>query len=209
MNHPTTYLRSYDSPLGPMTLAALAGDGLPDGGALTGAWFDGQAHDRAGVPAAAVVIAEGRQPTGEGTSGPSDAASSRGPRVLVEACSSLDAVFSGHDPGEPPTLAAQGTPYQQCVWEQLRAIPRGSTRSYRQIAQAVEARTGRRGSARAVGGAVGRNPLSVFVPCHRVVGSDGALTGYAGGVRRKIWLLRSEGVDQAHLRPPAEDPPDR
>ena len=86
------------------------------------------------------------------------------------------------------------TDFQQRVWARLRAIPRGQTRAYGQIADAVEAEIGHRCSARAVGGAVGRNPISVIVPCHRVVGADGSLTGYAGGTDRKMWMLRLEGA---------------
>ena len=77
----------------------------------------------------------------------------------------------------------------------MLAIPRGSTRTYGQLARRIAALTGRRGSARAVGGAVGRNPISIMVPCHRVVGADGAVVGYAGGTDRKIRLLRLEGAD--------------
>lgn len=187
-----TWTAAYASPLGAMTLAAIMGEGLPDGGALVGAWFDGQAHDRAGVPEDAAVLA---------TDDPA------APAVLAEAAAWLDAYFAGRDAGEPPTLAAEGTPYQQEVWAQLRAIPAGETRTYGQLAEAIEARTGHRGSARAVGGAVGRNPLSVVVPCHRVVAADGALTGYAGGTDRKTWLLRHEGVDLPGLGIPQDGLP--
>ena len=81
-----------------------------------------------------------------------------------------------------------GTPFQQSVWKQLQAIPCGETRSYRQLAASL----GQPNASRAVGAAVGRNPLSLFIPCHRVIGSTGSLTGYAGGIERKQWLLRHE-----------------
>jgi methylated-DNA-[protein]-cysteine S-methyltransferase len=87
-------------------------------------------------------------------------------------------------------LHAAGTPWQQAVWRELRAIPAGGSTDYGAIARAL----GKPQAARAVGAAVGRNPLSVIVPCHRVLGRDGALTGYAGGLDRKRWLLRLEGV---------------
>ena len=175
----STYVQAYSSPLGPMTLAASTGEGLPDGGALTGVWFDGQAHDRAGLPDDAVLVSPGDD--GE-------------PVVLAAVRVWLDATFAGTDPGKPPLLAPAGTDFQLRVWEQLRAIPRGQTLTYGQIAARLEPVLGRPTSARAVGGAVGRNPLSVVVPCHRVLGADGVLTGYAGGPERKAGLLRSEGA---------------
>ena len=173
------HLRACAFPLGAMTIAARTGPGAPDGGELIGVWFDGQAHDRAGLPRDAVV-----EPAGPGE-----------PAVLAAARTWLERYFAGEDPGAPPPLAPAGTAFQQRVREQLLAIPRGSTRTYGEISRAIEADTGRRASARAVGGAVGRNPISVIVPCHRVVGADGAVVGYAGGTDRKIRLLRLEGAD--------------
>jgi len=85
-------------------------------------------------------------------------------------------------------LTWQGTDFQRMVWEQLLAIPYGETSSYGEIAEAI----GRPRAARAVGMAVGQNPISIIVPCHRVIGSDGSLTGYGGGLRRKEWLLSHE-----------------
>ena len=173
------HLRACAFPLGAMTLAARTGPGAPDGGELIGVWFDGQAHDRAGLPDDAVV-----EPAGPGE-----------PVVLAAARAWLERYFAGEDPGAPPPLAPAATAFQQRVREQLLAIPRGSTRAYGQLARRIAALTGRRGSARAVGGAVGRNPISIMVPCHRVVGADGAVVGYAGGTDRKIRLLRLEGAD--------------
>lgn len=176
----TQLLAAYRSPLGPMTLAVeTAGAHLPAGGALVGAWFDGQAYDRAGTSDDALDVVAAGLPE---------------PPVLVAARSWLDRYFAGGEPGVPPALAARGTPFQQQVWSLLRQIPRGQTRTYGQLAQAVAAATGRACSARAVGRAVGRNPVSVIVPCHRVVGAGGRLTGYAGGTARKEALLRLEGV---------------
>ena len=94
-----------------------------------------------------------------------------------------------HDPDLPP-LDPHGTPFQLAVWTQLRAIPRGASTSYGAIAQAL----GKPQASRAVGAAVGRNPLGILVPCHRVLGANGALTGYASGLALKIQLLQQEGV---------------
>lgn len=103
----------------------------------------------------------------------------------------LRAYFAG-DLGALDGLAVDpgGTPFQRAVWNALRAIPAGETRSYADIARAV----GRPSAVRAVGAANGRNPVAIVVPCHRVVGSDGSLTGYAGGIARKRWLLAHEGA---------------
>ncbi len=127
----------------------------------------------------------------------------------------LDAPVRPHDPlfgqatvqlkryfaGEPISfdlpLDLLGTPFQQSVWRALLAIPAGSTRSYGAIAQHLAAAT----AVRAVGGAVGRNPVSVIVPCHRVVGANGSLTGYAGGVDRKLALLNLEGAASRQRAP--------
>ena len=174
---------TYDSPLGPMTLAAETGEDLSAGGVLVGVWFDGQRHDRAGM--------DGRGAERAFVIGPG---SDDGPAVLADARAWLDRYFAGEEPAQLPALAARGTDFQQRVWAQLRTIPYGSTRTYGQIADAVEAQTGHRCSARAVGGAVGRNPIGIIVPCHRVVGADGSLTGYAAGTDRKTRLLRLEGV---------------
>jgi methylated-DNA-[protein]-cysteine S-methyltransferase len=114
----------------------------------------------------------------------------------------LAAYFSGRDPAFDVPLRLHGTPFQRAVWEALRALPRGSTASYAAIARRLRSPA----AVRAVGGAVGRNPVSIFVPCHRVVGSDGSLTGYAGGLARKIRLLELEGVRLAGRPPQRVDP---
>ena len=152
----------YESPLGPMLLAAT------DRG-LAGVWFVGQRH------------------------GPDSRDWREDPRhpVLREAVAQLAAWFAGERSRfELPLDLQAGTPFQQDVWKALLAIPRGGTTSYAELAR----RVGRPSAARAVGAAVGRNPLSVVVPCHRVVGSGGGLTGYAGGLERKTALLRLEGA---------------
>lgn len=99
----------------------------------------------------------------------------------------LDLYFSGFQPDFTPPLHLSGTPFQQKVWGILTSIPYGQTMTYGQIAALVGCK-----SAQAVGGAVGRNPISILVPCHRVVGAGGSLTGYAGGVDKKAALLQLE-----------------
>jgi methylated-DNA-[protein]-cysteine S-methyltransferase len=153
--------------LGDVRLAA-AGD------ALVGLWFDGQRH----LPA---------QLDGPGAWPVDDAHP-----VLRAAGEQVQAYLRGESRQFTLTLdLAGGTPFQQAVWRLLLAIPRGRTTSYAAIAQAL----GKPAAVRAVGAAVGRNPLSLAVPCHRVLGSGGALTGYAGGLQRKTALLQLEEAD--------------
>lgn len=109
--------------------------------------------------------------------------------ILTETVRWLDVYFSGKDPDILPPLHPQGSPFRQTVWDILLTIPRGQTMTYGEIARRLGVR-----SAQAVGGAVGHNPISILIPCHRVVGSDGSLTGYAGGFDRKTRLLQLEGA---------------
>ena len=107
----------------------------------------------------------------------------------------LDQYFSGKIPDFTPHIHLEGTPFQKEVWEILLTIPYGQTVTYKHIAQLIAKRRGlppNKMSAQAVGGAVGRNPIPIIVPCHRVIGTDGTLTGYAGGLWRKQWLLEHE-----------------
>ena len=162
------YIAKYATPLGEATLAS-------DDERLIGFWFDGQKYDRD-----ALVGEEFCEKTTP---------------VLIAAKKWLDVYFSGKDPGAPPPLRLTGSPFQRLVGELMTTIPYGRATTYGALAATVARRQGRdKTSARAVGGAVGRNPISIFVPCHRVVGADGRLTGYAGGLERKIWLLEKEGV---------------
>ena len=161
------YMGRYDSPLGPITLAG-------EDGALTGLWFDGQKYFGAGLPAGT--------PEGE-------------PPVFRQVRAWLDRYFRGEDPGPAPPLAPAGTAFQRAVWEVLREIPYGRTATYGQVAQAAGCGLGRNTSPRAAGSAVGRNPISLLIPCHRVVGAGGSLTGYAGGLERKEALLKLEGAE--------------
>jgi len=108
--------------------------------------------------------------------------------VLREAALQLDAYFAGRRSRFELALAASGTPFQQRVWAAIASVPAGETLSYAELAQ----RAGCPGSARAAGAATGRNPLAIVVPCHRIIGSDGSLTGYAGGLERKRALLAHE-----------------
>ena len=113
--------------------------------------------------------------------------------VLVQTVSWLDAYFAGERPEAAVPVSLEGTDFQRQVWEILRQIPYGAVRTYGDIARELEAKTGKRMSAQAVGGAVGKNPVGILIPCHRVVGANGKLTGYAWGIEKKAWLLRHEG----------------
>jgi methylated-DNA-[protein]-cysteine S-methyltransferase len=108
----------------------------------------------------------------------------------------LDIYFSGKEPDFMPPLMPQGSPFQKSIWSLLGKIPYGQTASYGGIAKQYEMENkGRHTSARAVGGAVGHNPISILIPCHRVIGKSGDLTGYAGGIGVKLKLLQIEGID--------------
>ena len=136
---------------------------------VAGIWFEGQKH----MPDNSAWPVQPRHP------------------VLREAVQQLKAYFSGARQAFDLPLDLQGgTPFQQAVWRELLAIPAGGTTSYGMLSR----RIGRPAAVRAVGAAVGRNPLSVVVPCHRVLGAHGALTGYAGGLERKSALLQLEGA---------------
>ena len=154
----------YLSPLGEIILAS-------DGEALTGLWFAGQKYEGATLA-----------PEHEEKDLP----------VFDETRRWLDVYFAGKDPGFPPPLRLRGTDFRKTVWEILLTIPYGETTTYGEIAAQIARETGGSVSARAVGGAVGHNPVSLIVPCHRVVGADGSLTGYAGGIDRKKALLALE-----------------
>mgnify|MGYP000934857446 FL=1 len=117
--------------------------------------------------------------------------------VLTETARWLDVYFSGKDPDILPPLHPQGSPFRQAVWNILLTIPRGQTMTYGEIARRLGVR-----SAQAVGGAVGHNEISIIVPCHRVVGTNGSLTGYAGGIDKKIKLLQLEKADMESLFTP-------
>ena len=114
--------------------------------------------------------------------------------ILLQTEQWLDAYFRGDNPSVNMPLALEGTEFHKQVWNILLTIPYGKTRSYGEIAREMAALSGKKKmSAQAVGQAVGKNPISIVIPCHRVVGIKGQLTGYAGGLENKIWLLRHEG----------------
>lgn len=139
-----------------------------DGTFLTGLWFDGQEHYASTL---GPVRKEAALP------------------VFSEAECWLDLYFSGRNPGFTPALALHGTPFRKAVWEILLSVPYGKTVTYSGLTELLSLP---RASARAVGGAVAHNPVSLVVPCHRVVGAGGSLTGYAGGLSRKAKLLEME-----------------
>ena len=169
------YIQNYDSPLGKIVLAC-------DNEGLTGLWFD------SGLP-------DGACPEGEYETipHPHHASASRW----------LDDYFARRDPCFLPPLHFIGTEFQKDVWEELLKIPYGRTKSYGEIAADVAAKRGMpQMAAQAVGGAVSRNRIPIIVPCHRVVGADGNLTGYTGGIERKIVLLALEGADLSRMTLP-------
>lgn len=119
------------------------------------------------------------------------------PRPFGGVIDQLDEYFAGERTEFDLPLRLDGTPFQRTVWEQLRLIPYGETRSYGQLADAL----GKSGASRAVGLANGKNPVGIIVPCHRVIGSTGSLTGYGGGLDRKRRLLAFEGSSRVGTEP--------
>jgi methylated-DNA-[protein]-cysteine S-methyltransferase len=165
---PMDYIHHYHSPLGGITMAS-------DGKALTGLWFDGQKHFAETLSAAY---------------------SERDLSAFDEAVRWLDIYFGGKDPGFIPALNMRTTEFRKAIWKVLLTIPYGETMTYGQIAERIATQLNvHRMSAQAVGGAVGHNAISLIIPCHRVVGADGSLTGYAGGIDKKMKLLQMEGMD--------------
>ncbi len=163
----------YETPLGFVRML-ICGD------AVCGLWFEGEGERQ-----------EYEARMAEHPSAP--VFSGREAAVLTKALAWLNAYFAGEDPGPVPPLRLEGTAFRRRVWEVLQTIPYGQTMTYGQIARVLAEERGiERMSAQAVGGAVGHNPVSLMVPCHRVVGSKGGLTGYAGGVERKAALLELE-----------------
>ncbi len=161
------YLKKYSSPIGILTLSS-------DGENLTGLWIEGQKYF-------------GR--TLEKETSEKDLA------VFEKAAEWLDSYFRGERPKMRLPLAPKGSDFQKEVWKILMTIPYGETITYSQIAKKIAENRGIPSmSAQAVGGAVGHNPISIIIPCHRVVGSDGSLTGYAGGIQKKKALLQIEKI---------------
>lgn len=164
-----TKMTSYSSPLGEMLLAA-------EDDKLTGAWFTDAKYFGSTLRA--------------------DRTWAENDPVLKHAAAWLDAYFSRSAPDpDALNLRIEGSDFRRNVLDALRRIPYGQTTTYGAIAAEIAEQTGKRVSAQAVGGAVGHNPLTIFVPCHRVLGADGSLTGYAGGLERKQMLLRLEAEE--------------
>lgn len=175
MEEKMIYTGTYESPLGRITLSASET-------ALTGLWFDGQKYFGSTLPSQ-----YGERPL----------------PVLEEAKRWLDIYFQGKEPDFMPPLELGAASFRRDVWEILRSVPYGQTITYGRIAAQIARQRGLPSmSAQAVGGAVGHNPISLLIPCHRVVGSNGSLTGYAGGIGRKVKLLELEGADVSAFRIP-------
>lgn len=169
------YISKYTSPLGAITLAS-------NGEALTGLWFDGQKYFGANLSKEYKNV---ELP------------------VFKQTKEWLNLYFKGQKPDFIPLLALQASEFRLAVWQILLEIPYGQTLSYGDISAVLAKQKGLKTmSAQAVGGAVGHNPISIIIPCHRVVGSNGNLTGYAGGLEKKIALLQLEGADMGALFTP-------
>ncbi|MCM1299866.1 MAG: methylated-DNA--[protein]-cysteine S-methyltransferase [Firmicutes bacterium] len=162
---PVTYICHYDSPMGGITLAS-------GGKELTGLWFDGQKYFGSTV---------------------SERCAEKPLPVFDLTMHWLDIYFSGKAPDFTPPLKTEATPFRKEVWEILLTIPFGQTMTYGEIADRIARRRGlAKMSPQAVGGAVGHNCVSLIIPCHRILGANGSLTGYAGGIDRKRRLLAME-----------------
>ena len=166
------YTCIYKSKLGSILLSA-------DEIGLTGLWFEGQKYFANTLPEEHI---------------------SQETSILTDAKKWLDVYFSGVEPKFTPALHSTGSTFRQAVWQILLQIPYGQTITYGEIArQMSEIQNTPHMSAQAVGGAVGHNEISIIIPCHRVVGTNGSLTGYAGGIDKKIALLKLEHTDMSHL----------
>ena len=165
------YTMQYRSPLGMLTLTGTCDT-------ITGLWFENQKYFGSTLNAQAV---ENQTP------------------AFHLASAWLDQYFHGEYPMFSLPLTPSGSLFQQNVWNILRQIPYGTLTTYGTIAKQLQKQTGKRVSAQAVGGAVGHNPISILIPCHRVVGATGNLTGYAAGIETKIQLLRLEGISMDHF----------
>ena len=166
------YTSHYESPLGAMLLAA-------DDEGMTGLWFEGQKY-----------FARLLAPAHKEMDNP----------ILREAKRWLVVYFSGRKPDFQVPIQMNGTAFQKEVWDILLTIPYGQTMTYGAIAGRIAEKHGlSRMSSQAVGGAVGHNEISILIPCHRVVGTNGSLTGYAGGIDKKIQLLKLEKADMSHF----------
>lgn len=159
------YINTYASPLGIIIMGS-------NGKQLTGLWFEGQKHFD--------------HPSG-------DRPQHHSFPIFDETRTWLDVYFQGKRPTFTPPILLNDTPFRRTVWQLLLTIPYGETTTYKDIAMKWARQHGVKSmSSQAVGGAVGRNPISIIIPCHRIIGTNGSLTGYAGGLDRKRWLLQLE-----------------
>ena len=166
------YIYHYSSPLGGITIAS-------NGIEITGLWFDGQKY-----------FADTLSKVHEEKALP----------VFDETKKWLDIYFNGTPPDFTPPLSMNTTPFRKAVWNILLGIPFGKTITYGEISKIIAKQFGiDKMSAQAVGGSVGHNSISLIIPCHRVVGTNGSLTGYAGGLEKKVWLLTMEKVNLSKL----------
>ena len=160
------YIYKYISPIGIITMTS-------NGTALTGLWYNGQKYF-------ARTLSEPYE--------------EKLLPVFEDTIKWLDIYFGGAVPDFTPELSVHSTPFRKAVYDILLTIPYGKTKTYGEIAEILARQTGKKKmSSQAVGGAVGHNPISIIIPCHRVVGADGSLIGYAGGIDRKRFLLELEG----------------
>lgn len=166
---------SYISPVGTLLMES-------NGNSLTGLWINGQKYfpSHVSFPQTDVTLS-----------------------VFQQTKEWLKCYFNGEVPDFMPHMQLSGTPFQLSVWKILQQIPYGETVTYKEIANEIARQYHLPTmSAQAVGGAVGHNPISIIIPCHRVIGSNGSLTGYAGGIEKKLALLKLEGVNTARLKLP-------
>lgn len=164
------YTTTYNSPIGNILLAC-------DDSSLIGLWFSSQKHFAATLSPKYIHLED----------------SAALPLPLSKSIHWLDVYFNGRTPDFMPPIQLTGTPFQMDVWKILQNIPHGKTMTYGEIASILAKQRGISSmSPQAVGNAVGHNPISIIIPCHRVIGSNGSLTGYAGGIERKRALLTLE-----------------
>lgn len=165
-----TYIFRYHSPLGGITVSS-------NGSEITGLWFDGQKYFGDTLP---------------------DNYEEKTLPIFEETKRWLDIYFSGKAPDFTPPLKMETTAFRKAVWKIMLTIPFGQTMTYGEIADSIAKQRGfAKMSAQAVGGAVGHNSISLIIPCHRVVGTNGSLTGYAGGIEKKVQLLTMEKADMS------------
>ena len=171
------FTQHYNSPVGDLLLAA-------DNSGLIGLWLDGEKYFADSLP---------------------ESHDERETTILCDAKRWLDVYFSGREPDFMPPLHPSGSDFRKAVWKLLLEIPYGKTVTYGELAKKLAVQRGIACmSAQAVGGAVGHNEISIIIPCHRVVGTNGSLTGYAGGIEKKIRLLELEKVDMSCFFVPAK-----